>query len=133
MHPLATKIAAHCVLSRLPALTRPYPWCCVQIPTTDAVKHDDLREASGTFVTELTSGKEFMADHKVEQMEALEANIARTHEELASIMTSLNKGACGQGCCAHGCVGREVCSAVFRAYVQSTGRLGLVRIALSRT
>ncbi|KXZ55711.1 DHC8 protein [Gonium pectorale] len=63
-----------------------------KVPTTDAVKHDDLREAAGTFVTELTTGKEFMADHKVTQMESLAANIARTHEELAGIMASLNKG-----------------------------------------
>ncbi|GLC47993.1 hypothetical protein PLESTB_000047400 [Pleodorina starrii] len=63
-----------------------------KISTQDAVKHDDLREASNTFVTELTSGKEFMADHKFTQMEALAANITRTHEDLANIMASLNKG-----------------------------------------
>lgn len=64
-----------------------------KVPYQDAVKHDDLREAATTFVTELTSGKEFMADHKEGQMESLAANIARTHEELAAINASLNKGA----------------------------------------
>ncbi len=44
-------------------------------------------------MTELTTGKEFMADHKFTQMESLAANIARTHEELANVMASLNKGA----------------------------------------
>lgn len=98
-----------CACAQPPIGTDPAggPLLVLQIPTTDAVKHDDLREASGTFVTELTAGKEFMADHKVAQMEALEANIARTHEELASIMTSLNKGAWDG--IAHGRVGREVC------------------------
>ncbi|KAG2451278.1 hypothetical protein HYH02_003884 [Chlamydomonas schloesseri] len=63
-----------------------------KVPYQDAVKHDDLRESATTFVTELTTGKEFMADHKEGQMESLATNIARTHEELAAINASLNKG-----------------------------------------
>ncbi|KAG2501733.1 hypothetical protein HYH03_000233 [Edaphochlamys debaryana] len=63
-----------------------------KVGTQDAVKHDDLREAATTFVTELTTGKEFMADHKEGQLEALANNIARTHEELAAINATLNKG-----------------------------------------
>ena len=59
---------------------------------TRQVKHDDLREAAAQFITELTGGKEFIADSKMSQMETMASNVANVKEELASILTSLSKG-----------------------------------------
>eukprot|EP00201_Polytomella_parva_P020499 CAMPEP_0175042260 /NCGR_PEP_ID=MMETSP0052_2-20121109/2450_1 /TAXON_ID=51329 ORGANISM="Polytomella parva, Strain SAG 63-3" /NCGR_SAMPLE_ID=MMETSP0052_2 /ASSEMBLY_ACC=CAM_ASM_000194 /LENGTH=3805 /DNA_ID=CAMNT_0016305023 /DNA_START=33 /DNA_END=11446 /DNA_ORIENTATION=+ len=63
-----------------------------KVPTADAVKHDDLREAAVTFVSELTIGKEFVADHKAHQMEQLSTNISNVNEELSNIIVSLQQG-----------------------------------------
>jgi hypothetical protein len=64
----------------------------MQVPTGDQVKHDDLREASSAFVLELSNGKEFIADSKAAQVEALAVNIKAVKEELAALTAALGQG-----------------------------------------
>ncbi|KAG1661620.1 hypothetical protein FOA52_002850, partial [Chlamydomonas sp. UWO 241] len=63
-----------------------------KVPTSDQVKHDDLREAASRFTDELSNGKIFLADFKSTQQETLKANATALNEELASITASLLEG-----------------------------------------
>lgn len=63
-----------------------------KVPTADQVKHDDLKEALNNFVEELRLGKEFLADHKVSQIDALQAEINEVNEELMATLRLLHSG-----------------------------------------
>lgn len=63
-----------------------------KVPTADQVKHDDLKEALNSFVEELRFGKEFLADHKVSQIDALQAGINEVNEELMATLRTLHSG-----------------------------------------
>ena len=56
------------------------------------VKHDDLKEAAQHYVEELVAGKEFIADQKGSQLDALSTGIRSVNEELASSLVSLQQG-----------------------------------------
>ena len=56
------------------------------------VKHDDLKEAAQHYVEELVAGKEFIADQKGSQLDALSTGIRSVNEELASSLASLQQG-----------------------------------------
>eukprot|EP00879_Flechtneria_rotunda_P022627 GHRR01023894.1.p1 GENE.GHRR01023894.1~~GHRR01023894.1.p1 ORF type:complete len:968 (+),score=348.72 GHRR01023894.1:492-3395(+) len=61
-----------------------------KVPTADQVKHDDLTEALAAFQVQLTEGKEFIADHKEEELTTLNANVTALNEELQGIIASLH-------------------------------------------
>lgn len=63
-----------------------------KVPTADQVKHDDLREALVSFVEELRTGKEFLADHKASQIDTLTTNVQELNEETMNILRSLHTG-----------------------------------------
>ncbi len=56
------------------------------------MKHDDLKEAAQHYVEELVAGKEFIADQKGSQLDALSTGIRSVNEELASSLASLQQG-----------------------------------------
>ena len=56
------------------------------------MKHDDLKEAAQHYVEELVAGKEFIADQKGSQLDALSTGIHSVNEELASSLASLQQG-----------------------------------------
>lgn len=58
----------------------------------DQVKHDDLKEAAQSFMDELSAGKEFIADHKAEELVSLEGNIREVNDDLLNILGSLHQG-----------------------------------------
>ncbi|KAF5838995.1 dynein heavy chain, N-terminal region 2-domain-containing protein [Dunaliella salina] len=63
-----------------------------KVKAEESIKHDECRDAALTFVQELTNGKEFIADNKNSQMEALQSNIASITQELRDITSSLYQG-----------------------------------------
>ena len=64
----------------------------MEIPTAEQVKYDDLREVVHTFVGELKSGKEFIADHKETQAIRLQSRVRTANETLMHIYRSLQHG-----------------------------------------
>lgn len=46
-----------------------------KVPTSDQVKHDDLREAANNFTTELANGKAYTADLKAQQQVRMERTL----------------------------------------------------------
>jgi len=63
-----------------------------KVKAEESIKHDECRDAALNFVQELTNGKEFIADNKNSQMEALQSNIASITQELQEITSSLYQG-----------------------------------------
>lgn len=63
-----------------------------KVPTKDSVQHDDLRDSTQQFVAELTTGKEFIADHKANQVENLVASVNSVNDEVLTLMSSLHQG-----------------------------------------
>jgi hypothetical protein len=56
------------------------------------VKHDDQREAATTFISELQSGKIFIADDKNDQQITLKSSCNNINEELVNLTASLMQG-----------------------------------------
>ena len=75
---------------QLPSLLIWLTICAHLLPVQ--VKHDDLKEAAQHYVEELVAGKEFIADQKGSQLDALSTGIRSVNEELASSLASLQQG-----------------------------------------
>ncbi|KAK9828903.1 hypothetical protein WJX72_002692 [[Myrmecia] bisecta] len=63
-----------------------------KVPIADQVKHDELRDAAARLMEELQAGKEFLADHKTEQIGTLETAVAGVNEELLGMLSNLHQG-----------------------------------------